>query len=113
MIRLNVNEVTNHFDEMITQVTKGERYLIQQANHPLAILINPSELDRLERIAQSVYQLALALGQDNALLTKIKMGQVHPIMAAFGLWADDTSLDNLTEEVRINRDNQLPRPIIL
>ena len=48
---------------------------------------------------QTVCRLALALGQDANLLEQIKCGEVHPVMAAFGLWRDDPSLDNITEEI--------------
>ena len=48
---------------------------------------------------QTVCRLALALGQDANLLEQIKCGEVHPVMAAFGLWRDDPSLENITEKI--------------
>jgi hypothetical protein len=64
----------------------------------MAVLINPFELEKLERASQAARRLALALGQDEALLEKIDRREIHPAMVAFGLW-NDPSLDNFSDEV--------------
>ena len=59
---------------------------------------------------RTVCRLALALGQDANLLERIKRGEVHPAMAAFGLWRDDPSLENITEEIYRLRQATSDRP---
>jgi hypothetical protein len=53
--------------------------------------------------------LALALGQDAALLEQIDRREVHPAMAVFGLWKDP-SLDHFVEEVYEARQTISDRP---
>jgi hypothetical protein len=52
-----------------------------------------------------------ALGQDVNLLEQIEAGEVHPIMAAFGLWQDELDLVSLADEIEANRHSQPSRPI--
>jgi len=59
---------------------------------------------------QTACRLALALGQDADLLEQIERGEVHPAMAAFGLWRDDPSLENITEEIYRARQAVSDRP---
>jgi hypothetical protein len=59
---------------------------------------------------QTACRLALALGQDPKLIEQIERGEVHPAMAAFGLWRDDPSLDNITEEIYQRRHAASERP---
>jgi len=47
-------------------------------------------MERLERAAQMAGRLALALGQDQSLLERVEHHEVHPVMAAFGLWCEET-----------------------
>ncbi len=61
---------------------------------------------RLSELVSRVSALAAALGQDEALLVAIERGDVHPAMAAFGLWRDDPDLDDLTQRITANRAGQ-------
>ena len=106
MENVSVGEAKSRFSELISRATGGERFLIRRRNRPVAILIGPTELDRLERMSQSANQLALALGQDPKLLEQIEAQEVHPIMAAFGLWRDQEDLATLTEDIYANRHRQ-------
>ena len=52
-----------------------------------------------------------SLSRDAKLLEQIEAGEIHPIMAAFGLWQDETDLASLADEIEANRHNQPSRPI--
>ena len=75
----------------------------------MAILLSTTELERLERIAQAAQRLAFALGQDAELLQRVESREIHPAMAAFGLWRDEDELAGLADEIVANRQRQRPR----
>ena len=56
--------------------------------------------------AERVCELALALGQDPALVRRVKAGEAHPVMLAFGLWRDVPEFETLTDEIHANRRRQ-------
>jgi hypothetical protein len=56
--------------------------------------------------------LALSLGQSAELMKQIEAGELHPAMAAFGLWRDDPELAELAEEIRDNRKSQTSRTAV-
>jgi hypothetical protein len=68
-----------------------------------------SSLERLEQTSRAAQRLALALGQDAELLRQIEAGEIHPAMAAFGLWRDREDVENLTDEIYASRQHQVPR----
>jgi prevent-host-death family protein len=111
MDSLSIGEVKSRFSELVLRVSSGERFIIRRREKPLAVLIGTSELERLERTAHLGYKLAFALGQDADLLEQIEAGEVHPIMAAFGLWQHEPDLASLADEIKANRHNQPSRPI--
>ena len=110
MENVNMADAKSRFSELVSRTSAGERFIIRRRERSVAVLINPSELEHLERAAQTARRLALALGQDAALLEQIERGEVHPAMAAFGLWRDDPSLDNITEEIYQRRQASSNRP---
>jgi hypothetical protein len=65
----------------------------------------------MERTVGTARRLALALGQDLALLDEIEAGRVHPAMAAFGLW-DSDELDEIEAELEANRARQRGRAAV-
>jgi prevent-host-death family protein len=103
MENVSVGEAKSRFSELISRATGGERFLIRRRSRPVAVLIGTTELERLERMSHAASQLAQVLGQDPELLKEIEDGQVHPIMAAFGLWRDQEDLATLTREIYANR----------
>ncbi len=109
METISVGEAKGRFSELISRAGAGERFLIQRRERPVAVLISAAELERLERSARVGSRLALALGQDPALIEQIQAGKVHPAMAAFGLWREEEDLATLTEEILANRSRQTPR----
>ncbi len=111
METFNVADAKSHLSELLSRVSAGERFLIQRRERPVAILIGTDDLERLERASRIANQLAVALGQDEALLAAIQGGEVHPAMAAFGLWRDDADLADLADRIAENRAQQPPRLI--
>jgi len=106
----SVNEAKSRFSELLSRAAAGERFIIERREHPVAVLISPDELDRLERAHEASRRLAIALGQDIELLGAIERGEVHPAMAGFGLWQGD-ELDAIEAEIYANRDRQTSRPV--
>lgn len=110
METVNVSDAKSRFSELISRTSAGERFVIRRRERPIAVLINPGELERLERATQTAQRLALALGQDESLLQQIERREAHPAMAAFGLWRDDPSLADLVGEVYGSRTGTGERP---
>ena len=109
MLRLNMAQAKSRFSEMVSRAAGGEHILIQRRERPLAVLVGVDEFEQLERTAALGRKLALALGQSPELLDRIERGELHPVMAAFGLWADDPDLERLDEEIIANRERQIGR----
>ena len=107
---INVAEAKSRLSELLSRVLAGERFTIQRRERPVAVLIGAAELQRIERVSQLSGRLAALLGQDADLLAAIERGEVHPAMAAFGLWRNDPELDDLAERIAANREGQAPRP---
>ena len=111
METINVADAKSHLSELLSRVSAGERFLINRRERPVAVLIGPEELERLERNSRVGLRLAAALGQDETLLAAIERGEVHPAMAAFGLWRDDPDMADLTDHIAANRVAQPSRDI--
>ena len=106
MEKLNMSEAKSHFSEFISRAASGERFVIFRRERPLAAIIGAGELARLERSAEIARRLAQTLGQSPILLENITAGEVHPAMAAYGLWKDEDDLADLPE--RLTKDRQRP-----
>jgi antitoxin (DNA-binding transcriptional repressor) of toxin-antitoxin stability system len=103
METINVVDAKSRFSELISRASSGERFLIRRRERDIAVLISPGELERLERTSEMARRLALALGQDKDLLQKVERCEVHPAMAAYGLWQDEADLANIAEEIASER----------
>jgi prevent-host-death family protein len=106
---VSVGEAKSRFSELISRATAGERFLIRRRNRPVAVLIGCEELERLERTSRIAHRLALVLGQDADLLKQVEAQEIHPAMAAYGLWRGEPELADLADEIRANRQEQPPR----
>ena len=109
MINLSVAEAKSRFSELISRAASGERFVIERRLRPVAVVLGAAELAQLERSAELARRLALAMGQHPELVQRIEAGEVHPAMAAFGLWADEPDLDTLADEIAANRRRQAAR----
>ena len=112
METINVAEAKSRFSELLSRAASGERFIIQRRERPVAALIGAADLERLERISHAARRLALALGQDETILEKVERGELHPSMAAFGLWEDETDLEILAQEIAAERLKPPTRPDI-
>lgn len=112
MEKVNVAEAKSRFSELISRAASGERFIIQRRERPVAALIGTAELERLQRTSRAARQLALALGQNESILEKVERRELHPAMAAFGLWREESDLDVLAEEVAVERLKKPTRPKI-
>jgi len=110
METVNVADARSRFSELISRAAAGERFSICRRERSVAVIISPDELERLERAARAARRLALALGQDAALIEQIERRQAHPAMAGFGLWSDDDSLETLVDDIYNSRQTALSRP---
>lgn len=110
MDSISIAEAKSRFSELVSRTAAGERFLIRRRERPAAVLISTTELERLERGWQAAHRLALALGQSAELMQQIEAREVHPAMAAFGLWRDEADLDTLPGEIEANRQRQASRP---
>ncbi|MBN2550195.1 MAG: type II toxin-antitoxin system Phd/YefM family antitoxin [Anaerolineales bacterium] len=110
MKSISVADAKSRFSELISRASSGERFVIRRRERDVAVLISPGELERLERASQAARRLALALGQDEALLQKVERREAHPAMAAFGLWREENDLADLAEEIAVERVETPPRP---
>ena len=110
MEKINVAEAKSRFSELISRAATGERFIIQRRERSVAALIGVEELDRLERMSRAARHLALALGQEEDIVEKIERRELHPAMAAFGLWKDETDLDEIANEIEVNRIKPPARP---
>jgi prevent-host-death family protein len=112
METINVAEAKSRFSELISRAASGERFIIQRRERPVAALIGAAELSRLERSSHAARRLALALGQEEALLEKVERHELHPAMAAFGLWRNEADLAALADEIALERLEPPARPEI-
>jgi prevent-host-death family protein len=110
METINVAEAKSRFSELISRAASGERFIIQRRERPVAALVGAGELERLERTSRAARRLAAALGQGEDVLDKIERGELHPVMAAFGLWRDDPDLEDLAGEISSERRKPSDRP---
>ena len=110
METINVAEAKGRFSELISRAASGERFIIQRRARPVAALIGARELERLERTSRAARRLALALGQAESILEKVERQELHPAMAAFGLWREEDDLADLGEEIAEERLKPPSRP---
>jgi len=111
MVNINIAEAKSSFSELVSRTAAGERFVIRRRGRAVAALVNPAELERLERSAGMAYRLALALGQNAALLGAVERREAHPAMSAFGLWNEE-EFKNLADEIYAEREGSAERPAI-
>jgi prevent-host-death family protein len=104
MERITVAEAKSRFSELISRAAAGERFIIHRRERPMAALIGADELERLERTSRAARRLVLALGQKQSIVEKVEQYELHPAMAAFGLWRDESDLADLAREIAERRN---------
>ena len=110
METISIGEAKSRFSELVSRASAGERFVIQRRERSLAVLLSSAELERLERTARMTLQLARALGQSDDILREVEEGKSHPLLAAYGLWADEKETADLAEEIKRQRRRGSKRP---
>ena len=96
----NTADVKARLSELISRVVYGrERLIVLRRGKPVAALVSLQDLRRLE---------ALDAGDTSA-----ESQSTHPIMRAFGGWADRADIDELVAEIYANRDASPGREVAL
>lgn len=96
--RLNVVEIKARLSELINQVAlKQERLIVLRRGRPVAALVSIEDLHRLEALDAAS---ASSQGQGN-----------HPVMRAFGGWADREDLAEFVEEIYATREVAVGREV--
>ncbi len=86
---LSTADVKARLSEVISKVMYGrERLVVLRRGRPVAALVSIEDLRRLEALDAA----------------DIQQGDTHPIMRAFGGWADRSDLDELGTEIYADRE---------
>ena len=92
----NTADVKARLSELISRVAYGhERLIVLRRGKPVAALVSFEDLSRLEALDATSAQ-----GDD-----------AHPIMRAFGGWADRTDLDEVLTEIYADREAATGREV--
>lgn len=93
-------DVKARLSEFISRVAFGrERLIVLRRGKPMAAMVSIEDLRRLEAL--------------DAAETDRHNGEVHPVMRAFGGWADRTDLDELLDEIYADRSAAKGREVDL
>jgi prevent-host-death family protein len=107
-VSTDTSRVKAHLSEFIGRVAYGrERLLILRRGKPVAALVSVEDLRRLEALDSTPAGRAPAAGD-----AAVRSG-VHPIMRAFGGWADRDDLDELVEKIYADRLTATAREVAL
>ena len=92
-------DVKARLSEFISRVAFGrERLIVLRRGKPMAAMVSIEDLRRLEAL--------------DAAKTD-RNGGIHPVMRAFGGWADRTDLDELLDEIYADRSTAKGREVDL
>jgi prevent-host-death family protein len=110
MVSITISDAKSRFSELLSRASAGERFVIRRRERDIAVLLSARELEKLERNALAAERLAGALGQNDEILARLSRGEVHPAMAAYGLWRDNPEMESLAAEIREEREKYTARP---
>jgi prevent-host-death family protein len=111
-IDISVGDAKSRFSEMISRAASGERFVIRRRNRPIAALISTNDLERLEGRQQMGADLARRFGQKASIVQAIETGQVHPLVAFYGIWAKQSEWDTIVSDAYKNRSSKRKRPVV-
>jgi len=107
-VSTDTSHVKARLSEFIGRVAYGrERLLVLRRGKPVAALVSVEDLRRLEALDSAA--TAGASSQGDAA----RGPAAHPIMRAFGGWADRDDLDELLAEIYADRLTTIDREIAL
>jgi len=97
---LGTAEIKARLSEIVNRVTFGrERVIVLRRGKPVAAMVSVNDLRRLEALDST------GTGRENK--------DAHPIMRAFGGWADRTDVDELLAEIYAGRKAATGREVVL
>ncbi len=100
-VSTDTSHVKARLSEFIGRVAYGrERLLVLRRGKPIAALVSVEDLRRLEAL-------------DSAAAAREMKPSAHPIMRAFGGWANREDLDELVEEIYADRLAATEREVAL
>ena len=89
-LTFDTSHVKTRLSELVGRVAYGrERVVVLRRGRPMAALVSVEDLRRLETLETAANNRGAP--------------SVHPIMRAFGGWADRTDLDELATEIYAHR----------
>ena len=107
-VSCDTSHVKAHLSEFIGRVAYGrERLLVLRRGKPVAALVSVEDLRRLEALDSTPAERAPSNGDVWG------RAGAHPIMRAFGGWADRDDLDDLVEEIYADRLTATAREVAL
>jgi prevent-host-death family protein len=107
-ISTDTSRMKARLSEFIGRVAYGrERLLVLRRGKPIAALVSVEDLRRLEALDSAAVAGASWHGD------AARASTVHPIMRAFGGWAERDDLDELVEEIYADRLAAIDREIAL
>jgi prevent-host-death family protein len=109
---ISVGDAKSRLSELISRAAAGERFVIRRRDKPVAALVSTDDFAKLEGRRQAAIRLGRAFGQREEILRKIAAGEMHPIMAAHGLWADQPEWDDIAQGIYKNRRRKSKRPAV-
>ena len=97
---VGIAEMKRDISAIVNRVAFGrERLIVLRRGKPVAALVSVDDLRRLERLD------SIRAGGESE--------NVHPIMRAFGGWANRTDLDELLTEIYADREVATGREVTL
>jgi prevent-host-death family protein len=107
-VSTGTSNVKARLSEFIGRVAYGrERLLVLRRGKPVAALVSVEDLRRLEAMDST------ASGGAPSNREAAALPAAHPIMRAFGGWADRDDLDELVEEIYSDRLTAVAREVAL
>lgn len=100
---ISVGEAKSRFSELISRALSGERFVVRRRDKVVAAIIGPEDFGRLDKRRAKAIQMSRALGQREDILKQIEAGEVHPLMAAYGLFEDQPEWDDVVDLAYKNR----------
>ncbi len=108
-IDISVGDAKSRFSEMISRVASGERFVIRRRNKPVAALISTADLEKLDDRQKIAADVARHLGKKASIVRALETGQLHPLVAFYGAWADQPEWDNIVTDIYKNRISKRKR----
>ena len=106
-MEVTITEAQTRLAELINRAMQGESVIIQAAGGARVALVNKTT-QPAETPVQRAVRVGREMGQSEDILRRIEAGELHPIMAMYGLGGEEW--DQIGQEIYANRERQGSRP---